>query len=148
MLFRSSDLMIHDLDLFLHLVGEPIVEVRANGTAIATSGLDLAQARVETRSGVVGAFTASRLAREASRRWRVFAPGAYWSLDLRERKAARVGWADGLVEAPFVVPTRDPLGEEIASFLAAVRGEGPYRVPGPEAVAALELAEAVRAAIR
>lgn len=142
------DLMIHDLDLFLWIVGEPVIEVRANGTAIATSGLDLAQARVETASGVVGTFTASRLAREPSRRWRVFAPGAYWSLDLRERRAARVGWNDGLVEEALAVPARDPLGDEIGAFLAAVRGEAPYRVTGAEALAALELAEAVRAAIR
>ena len=142
------DLMIHDLDLFLHLVGEPVADVRANGVAIATGGYDLAHARVETVSGRVGTFTASRLARQPSRKWRVFGDGAYVSIDLKDRVAARVGWGGGgLVEERVEVPVRDPLGDEVAAFLAAVRGEGPYVVPGTDGLRALELAFRIRDAI-
>jgi len=143
------DLMIHDLDLFLHLSGEEVAEVRANGVAVATGRIDLAQARVETASGRVGTFTASRLARQPARRLRVFGAGEYWSIDLRERRAARVGWAEGdLREERVVVPERDALTAEIAAFLAAVRGEAPYVVTGKDGLRALELAGRIQDAIR
>ncbi|MES2641838.1 MAG: Gfo/Idh/MocA family oxidoreductase [Myxococcota bacterium] len=143
------DLMIHDLDLFLHLTGEDVVEVRANGVAVATQGYDLAQARVETTSGRVGTFTASRLARQPARKLRVFATGEYWSVDLRERQVARVAYEAGeLVQAQVVLPEQDALGAEIAAFLAAVRGEAPYVVTGADALRALELAWRIRDAIR
>lgn len=141
------DLMIHDLDLFLHLVDEPIAEVRANGVAIATGGYDVAQARVATVSGRVGTFTSSRLARQPSRRWRVFDGASYWSIDLKERQVVRVEWGGELRETVVPVPTVDALGAEIAAFLAAVRGERPYPVPGADALRAIELAAWVRAEI-
>ncbi|MFZ5476343.1 MAG: Gfo/Idh/MocA family protein [Myxococcota bacterium] len=137
------DLMIHDLDLFLALAGEPVTDVRANGIAVATGGIDICHARVETASGKVGTFTASRLARAASRRMRVFAPGAYWSLDLREKRAARVTWRDGaLAEEVVAVAPRDALADQLDAFLA---GRG---VHASEGVAALELAMRVRDACR
>ncbi len=135
------DLMIHDLDLFLHLVGDDLVDVRANGIAVATGGVDLAQARVETRDGRVGTFTASRVSRKKARVLRAFTDGAYWSLDLGARLGARVTWgAEGLEEAPIVVPAADPLQAELAAFLAAVRGEGPFVASGASALAAVQLA--------
>lgn len=141
------DLMIHDLDLYCALVDEPVVDVRANGAAVATGGLDLAHARVETVSGRVGTFTASRLARGATRRLRVFGPDAYWSVDLREKVAARVRWVDGdVVEEPVALPVRDALADQLDAFLAAARGEGPFAVTGAEGLRALELAWRIREA--
>jgi predicted dehydrogenase len=143
------DLMIHDLDLFLHLTGEDVTEVRANGVAVATGRCDLAQARVETASGRVGTFTASRLARQPARKLRVFGAGEYWSIDLRERQVARVGWGAGdLEEQRVVVPEQDALAAEIGAFFAAVRGDAPYAVTGRDGLRALELAGRIQAAIR
>ncbi len=143
------DLMIHDLDLFCHLVPGEIVDVRANGLAVTTGSLDLAQARVETADGRVGTFTASRVSRQASRRFRAFAADSYWSLDLGERQVTQVRWGDGqLSDEPVPVPVADPLAAELAAFLSAVRGETPFAVPGSEGVRALELAGRVRSAIR
>jgi predicted dehydrogenase len=146
------DLMIHDLDLFLALVREPVVEVRANGAAIAGAGLDVAHARVETVSGRVGVFTASRLARGDARRMRIFADGSYWSVNLHERTCARVGW-DGtaLVEQVAVVPERDALATQLEAFLCVARGqpEPAGALPlatGADGLAALTLAEEIRAA--
>ncbi len=142
------DLMIHDLDLFLHLCGEEVVEVRANGVAIATGSYDLAHARVETASGRVGTFTASRLARQPARRWRVFGTEGYLSVDLKERAVARVGWGGGeLVEERVPVAEQDPLATQLRAFCDAVRGERPYAVPGRDGLRALELAFRIRDAI-
>lgn len=150
------DLMIHDLDLFCALAPEPVVEVRASGAAMATQGLDLAHARVETASGRVGTFTASRLARQASRRFRVFSRdpseqrGEYWSVDLRERQAARVRWEDGaLTEERVEVAPRDALGAQLRAFLACVAGgalpDGIAPATAAEGLRALDLALRIRA---
>ena len=123
---------------------EWVVRIQPDGERIP-----LAQARVETVSGRVGTFTASRLARQAARKLRVFTAGEYWSVDLRERHAARVAWGGGeLQEARVPVPEQDALSAEIAAFLAAVRGEAPYAVTGRDGLRALELALRIQAAIR
>lgn len=144
-----SDLMIHDLDLWVWLCGgEAVVDVRANGVALATRHVDLAHARVEMASGRAATFTASRVSRAPSRKLRVFAPGEYWSLDLGAKQAVRVGAGPaGLAEAVVPVPERDALGAELAAFLAFARGEAPNPVPGSEGLAAVALGERVRAAI-
>lgn len=143
------DLMVHDLDLFLLLAGEdPVVEVRANGLSVVTGQIDIAQARVQTAAGRVGTFTASRVSRAPSRRFRVFTPGEYWSLDLGAKVAARVRWGeDGLQEELVPVAGHDALAAQLAAFLAFARGEAPNPVPGAAGLAALDLALRVRDAI-
>ena len=77
------DLMIHDLDLVLHLTGgSTATEVRASGLPVLSSHLDIANARVEFANGAVALATASRVARERIRRLRLFQPNGYFSLDL------------------------------------------------------------------
>jgi predicted dehydrogenase len=137
------DLMVHDLDLFLAVdTDDPVAEVRANGMSVATAQPDIVHARVETRSGRVGTFVASRVSRRVTRTARAFAEGGYWSLDLRAGTATHVG--KDLVEAAVAVPAHDALREELRSFLAAAAGTGRFPVSGAEAVATLELADAVR----
>lgn len=139
------DLMVHDLDLFLHLVGGEVTEVRANGLVVASGRVDLAQARVQTTDGRVGTFTASRVSRQPGRRWRAFAPGRYWSLDLGARQGVEVTWdGEGLREAPVAVPEADPLGRQLDAFLRFARGEAPAAVSGAEGLRAVELATRIR----
>ena len=76
------DLMIHDLDLVLSLVKEPVRDVRASGIGIVTPSVDIATARIEFASGAVANLTASRMARERVRKLRIFQPTGYLSLDL------------------------------------------------------------------
>lgn len=151
-----SDLMVHDLDLWLGLLaeaGDQVAEVRANGIAVASGQLDLVQARLESAQGRVATLTASRVSRGPWRRVRAFARGRYWSLDLVSRQASEASWGPGgLVEAPLALPGHDALAEQLTAFLAEVRGDtpapGPHVATGPEALAAVELAERVRAAVR
>ena len=147
------DLMIHDLDLFMHMCAtnscsSQEIEVRANGIGVTNPGVvDIAHARLETSDGRVGLFTASRLARGETRRLRVFAEGAYWSLDLRERAVTRVRWDGALHEETVPVEPRDALADELDAFLAAARGEAPFTPSGAEGLAALALALRVRDAM-
>ena len=154
------DLMIHDLDLVLHLTGgADVVDVRASGLAIMTPHLDLANARVEFANGAVAMVTSSRVARERVRRLRMFQPTGYFSLDLAagngEFMRRRADWVPGtgtelwdVVERlPLKAPEADALALELASFVHAIRGERDTVVTGAEGRAALALALRVTAAI-
>ena len=154
------DLMIHDLDLILHLTGgaEPS-DVRANGIAVLSPNLDIANARVEFVGGAVANVTASRVARERIRKLRLFQHDGYLSLDLAAGTGTflrvKAGWQPGtggeLLDAvemfPLAAPAADALGLELQSFVHAVRGDRDAVVTGREGRAALALALRVGAAV-
>jgi predicted dehydrogenase len=155
------DLMIHDLDLVLHLTGgSTATEVRASGISILSSHLDLANARVEFANGAVALATASRVARERIRRLRLFQPNGYFSLDLAtgegEFMRVRSGWQPGtgrelsdVVERiALTAPEADALSLELQSFVHAVRGQREVVIRGEEGRAALGLALRVADAVR
>jgi predicted dehydrogenase len=155
------DLMIHDLDLVLHLIGgSTATEVRASGISILSSHLDLANARVEFANGAVALATASRVARERIRRLRLFQPNGYFSLDLAtgegEFMRVRSGWQPGtgrelsdVVERiALSAPEADALSLELQSFVHAVRGQREVVIRGEEGRAALALALRVADAVR
>ena len=155
------DLMIHDLDLVLHLTGgSTATEVRASGISILSSHLDLANARVEFANGAVALATASRVARERIRRLRLFQPNGYFSLDLAtgegEFMRVRTGWqpgtgrelADVVERITLEAPEADALSLELQSFVHAVRGQREVVVRGEEGRAALALALRVADAVR
>jgi predicted dehydrogenase len=81
------DLMIHDLDIVLHLVQSPLREVRAVGGALLTPHEDIASARLEFEDGTVANLTASRVSLQPMRRTRVFSRDFFLSLDLGKRYA-------------------------------------------------------------
>jgi predicted dehydrogenase len=154
------DLMIHDLDLILHLTGgaEP-TDVRANGIAVLSPNLDIANARVEFVGGAVANVTASRVARERIRKLRLFQHDGYLSLDLAAGTGTflrvKAGWQPGtggeLLDAVEMIrlaaPAADALGLELQSFVHAVRGDRDAVVTGREGRAALALALRVTAAV-
>ncbi|HEX7336764.1 MAG TPA: Gfo/Idh/MocA family oxidoreductase [Gemmatimonadales bacterium] len=154
------DLMIHDLDLVLHLTGSEATEVRASGLPVLSPHLDIANARVEFANGAVALATASRVARERIRRLRLFQPNGYFSLDLAtgggEFMRVRNGWQPGtgrelsdVVERVVLeAPEADALALELQSFVHAVRGQREVVVSGEEGRAALALALRVADAVR
>jgi predicted dehydrogenase len=155
------DLMIHDLDLVLHLTGgSAATEVRASGINLLSSHLDLANARVEFANGAVALATASRVSRERIRRLRLFQPNGYLSLDLAsgagEFMRVRPGWqpgtgrelADVVERVVLEAPEADALALELQSFVHAVRGQREVVVRGEEGRAALALALRVADAVR
>jgi len=152
------DLMIHDLDLVLSLVREPVTDVRASGIGVVTPSVDIATARIEFASGAVANLTASRLARDRVRKLRIFQPSGYFSLDLgagkgdflRLRPNALERLAEGVPDLAKLVervsmdaPEGDALALELANFVAAVRGEEHTSVSGQEGLEALRLADRV-----
>ncbi|MCK6693998.1 MAG: Gfo/Idh/MocA family oxidoreductase [Thermoanaerobaculia bacterium] len=102
------DLMIHDIDLVLHLVQSPVRRVSASGVAVLSHTPDIANARVEFDNGCVANLTASRISLKQMRKMRLFQRDAYISLDFLEKQAQIVRLFDQ--DAP-ALPPQDQLME-------------------------------------
>ncbi len=81
------DLMIHDIDLILHLIKSPVTRVSASGVAVMSHTPDIANARIEFANGAVANLTASRISMKQMRKMRLFQPDAYISIDFLEKNA-------------------------------------------------------------
>jgi predicted dehydrogenase len=150
------DLMIHDIDLVHTLVGSAVSSVLAVGFPVITPFVDMANARLSFESGAVANITASRMARERTRKVRLFQPNEYMSLDLAagtgellrlrddvnftELAAAPIALEQVVERVSLTAEEGEPLRLEFESFLAAVRGEAPVAVTGQEGREALAVA--------
>jgi predicted dehydrogenase len=81
------DLMIHDIDLILHLVDSEVKNIHASGVAVVSETPDIANARIEFENGCVANLTASRMSLKQMRKIRFFQRDAYISLDFLEKNA-------------------------------------------------------------
>ena len=142
------DLMIHDLDLVLWMVGAPPSEVRAVGLPVLTNKVDIANARVEFENGAIANFTASRVSTEKVRKFRYFQPNEYVSIDF-SRQDALVISVDHTKASPEIgfrkLETRrvEPLRAELEAFVDSVRTRQAPLAGGREGRAALALAAEV-----
>lgn len=84
------DLMIHDVDIVLKIVNQPITDIQASGVAIVTDSLDIANVRLTFANGCVANLTASRISMKNMRKIRLFQSNAYISMDLLEKKAEMI----------------------------------------------------------
>lgn len=75
------DLMIHDIDIILSLVKSDVVDVQANGVAVVSDHLDIANARLQFANGAVANVTASRISQKKLRKMRIFQRDSYIALD-------------------------------------------------------------------
>ncbi len=75
------DLMIHDIDIILSLVKSEVKKIDANGVAVVSDSLDIANARLEFQNGAVANVTASRISQKKMRKMRIFQKDSYISLD-------------------------------------------------------------------
>lgn len=81
------DLMIHDIDLILHLVDSDVKDIHASGVAVVSDSPDIANARIEFENGCVANLTASRMSLKQMRKIRFFQRDAYISLDFLDKNA-------------------------------------------------------------
>ncbi len=75
------DLMIHDIDIILSLIKSDVKEIDANGVAVVSDYIDIANARIMFENGAVANVTASRISQKKMRKMRIFQKDAYISLD-------------------------------------------------------------------
>jgi predicted dehydrogenase len=150
------DLMIHDIDLVLSLVGGHVSELQAVGVPVLTPSVDIANARLVFGSGAVANITASRVSRERLRKIRIFQRSGYISLDLAQGNGefyrlrndvdlgsltkAPLELAAFVERVPLEAPEGEPLRLEFDSFLAAVQGRQAVEVTGQAGREALAVA--------
>jgi predicted dehydrogenase len=135
------DLMIHDLEIILHLVRAPVESIDAVGVPVLSRREDIANARIRFENGCVANITSSRISPEQMRKIRVFQEDAYLSLDYQNQSGEMYRrTAKGLEREAVEIEREEPLKRELASFLeCAATGRAP-KVSGFQAAAALELA--------
>jgi len=160
------DLMIHDLDAVLDVVGASPESVSAVGVAVLSVNEDIANARLEFADGCVANLTASRVSQDRLRRIRFFTGDSYLSVDLFEKTcdllhvdAARLravlrqgGPAEAglaaIERSRLEVAAGEPLTLELQAFLRSLRGTGAGAASAEAGRAALAVAAEVRSAMK
>ena len=142
------DLMIHDIDIILNIVGAGLQSIDASGVPVLTSEVDIANARLVFENGCVANVTASRVSLKTERKMRLFQHDAYISVDFHNRELAihRKGLGEMFPGIPNIEVEKtqyedgDALKTEIKMFLQSIRDEVEPIVTGEDGKQALETA--------
>ena len=135
------DLMIHDLEIILHLVRSPVQNIDAVGVPVLSRGEDIANARIRFENGCVANVTSSRISPERMRKIRVFQEDAYLSLDYEKQSGEIYRRESGKITRHKVpIEREEPLKQQLVSFIECASTGRQPRVSGFQATAALELA--------
>jgi len=100
------DLMIHDIDIILSLINSDVTRIDANGVAVVSDNIDIANARIQFANGAVANVTASRISQKKMRKMRLFQKENYISLD----------FIGGVAEVYRLVSAEVPLYTPAISF--------------------------------
>ena len=151
------DLMIHDIDIILSLVGSPVKYIHAVGIPVISHNVDIANARMEFESGCVANITSSRISLKKERKIRLFQPDTYISLNYQDQeiyayhripnKKDPEGKPD-IVGGKVKVEKKEPLKAELEAFLHCVRTRTRPLVSGHEGREALKVAMRVQEEIK
>lgn len=151
------DLMVHDIDLALHLIKSKVKEIQASAVAVISDQADIANARVTFENGAVVNLTASRISLQPMRKLRIFQKSGYYVLDLAQKQADIYRLADGKAAsegARFPLGKsgkdvlyvkradngKDMLESELKSFLDSIINDTPVAVSVEQAAEALRVA--------
>jgi len=171
--FRSADigvvfdLMIHDIDIILHLMGSKIKRIDAAGASVISRHEDVANARLVFENGCVANVTASRVSLKSMRKIRIFSPDSYISIDCLGRNATIIRkspkltvesidvnkldvstiadlkgflFGDLLKIEKVKMDDHEPLQKELEAFVESVREGKPPVVTGEDGVQAVRTA--------
>lgn len=144
------DLMIHDLDIVLFLVGSPVRRVEAFGARVLSAHEDIAKVRLHFANGCIADLSASRVSLQKYRRIRIFQKDSYVSLDYAAKNLKIYKKTSAVVKSLGDIqiinprmPKQEPLELELDHFLGCVaEGKTPL-VTGKHGRDALELAKEV-----
>lgn len=142
------DLMIHDIDIILNIVGSKVKSIAASGTPVLTGSADIANARLEFANGCVANVTASRVSMKTERKMRLFQPNSCISIDFHNRamKVYSKGEQEmfpGIPEIAInesIYDNNDALNVEIISFLDSIQNGSSVVVSGDDGRQALAIA--------
>lgn len=170
------DLMIHDIDLMLHLVGAHVRNVFAMGQALLGRHEDVANARLEFENGCVAHLSASRVHFGPPRRqMQIWGSESFADIDFAARTARVVSPSSAVLRheidvaamsAPeratlretlhethlrsneLAVEPRNAIADQHQDFLESIRSGREPRASGADGRDALVVAERVLAAIQ
>lgn len=184
MTFRSvdvgvvHDMMIHDIDSLLMLLGHEPEEVHASAVSVLGEAEDVCNVRLvfpPDADGVrcVANMTASRLALKTERKMRIITEEAYLSADFVERKGtlirktanaeriaevrrqlregqdlSGINYLELVAVEPLAVGAGEPLKLQFEEFVAAIRGSRRPFVDAEDGFSAVRTAERIVAAAR
>jgi predicted dehydrogenase len=135
------DLMIHDIDIILHLVKSNIKKCEAVGVKVLSEHEDIANVRLVFKNGTVCNITASRISQERVRKIRIFQKDTYISLDYVNQEAKIYQKKNkSILKQSIDIKKQEPLNEELKSFIACVRSNKTPLVSGEDARTALKVA--------
>jgi predicted dehydrogenase len=138
------DLMIHDLDIILALIKDEVGVIRSSGIHVLSEKIDIANARLEFKSGCVATLTASRVHQGKVRKLRIFEPTAYYSIDYIDQEVKVFPLSGRQTDIKtFKIRKEEPLKKEIQNFLTCIDGGRQGKVSGEEGLRALRLAHDV-----
>ncbi|MFA6150083.1 MAG: Gfo/Idh/MocA family oxidoreductase [Chitinophagaceae bacterium] len=158
------DLMIHDIDIVLHLVKSPVKRISASGVAVMSETPDIANARIEFDNGCVANLTSSRISLKRMRKMRLFQRDAYISVDFLEKKTEIIRLSDdnngpkGLMDIPLEmangdkkilsvknpeVPAVNAIRMELTEFANAIINDLPVKVSAFDGYQAMEVAHQI-----
>ena len=150
------DLMIHDIDIILNLIDNPIQHISASGMSVLSDTIDIANARIEFENHCVANITASRISRKREQKLRIFQNNTYISADLQHKilSISRKGKTDnedgfkGITHEERKYDDNDALNLEILDFITAIKTGRRPKVTGEDGKRALEAAIAITAQIK
>ncbi|HTN46726.1 MAG TPA: Gfo/Idh/MocA family oxidoreductase [Flavipsychrobacter sp.] len=158
------DLMIHDIDLVLHLVKSNVKRISASGVSVMSETADIANARIEFDNGCVANLTSSRISLKKMRKMRLFQRDAYIGIDFLDKKTEVIRMKDASTEPlgkmDFALDTAhgekkiisvqmpevgnsNAIRSELAEFVEAVRKDKPVRVSAHDGLQAMDIAHQI-----
>jgi predicted dehydrogenase len=152
------DLMIHDIDIILHLVKSEIKSISASGVAVMTDTPDIANVRIEFHNGCVANLTSSRI---SMKKIRLFQKDAYIGIDFLEKKTEIIklkaegdddlfcfdietpgGTKTIAVENPEIIE-QNAIKAELTAFKNAILNDTPTVVSEYDGLMAMEVAHQI-----
>ena len=145
------DLMIHDIDIILDFAKSTVKHIDANGVAVISNEIDIANARITFENGCVANVTASRVSMKSERIMRIFQNDAYISIDFQNKKLGMHKKGDGemypgianIESNDQTFDQGDALYSEIEAFLNSITNGTPPVVSGKAGLLALETATTI-----
>lgn len=160
------DLMIHDIDIILHMVKSEVKNISSSGVAVMTDTPDIANVRIEFNNGCVANLTSSRISMKKMRKMRLFQKDAYVGIDFLNKKTEVIRLKADTDENVFefdidtpkgkktiavanpAVPEVNAIKKELEEFRDAILHNTPTVVSEVDGFRAMEVAHQILTKIR
>lgn len=155
------DLMIHDIDIVLSVIGSEVEHIEANGVGVAGKSADICNARITFKNKAVANLTASRISLKQMRKLRLFQRDQYMAIDflnhevqvvklLHEEPTDLISMKMDLPDGTrWIAADSPPVGKhnaielELREFLDAIRNSSQKGVSFKEGAQAVEVAHKI-----